>query len=295
MINNHFLTICVRPSSPVIIPKIMILWYLVKNIIFEKEAGLQWMSRSVMQELHYEEEVRRGKGAWKEIKQYLRREAEDRRKEMKVCLNWCSQMQMEAFMPITMICFFMPVCTSPVRASGQPSACSALITVSRSFIWRTFIYSFNFLSFMCSAFTPHRCYMGARSLECTTHFWKGNVLWGFITFHVSIAYCIFKEFCCHTPQDRDQEERFLNLGFTNNLSDAFSTSSWHIWCCPGHVVSQSEAGSHGCFDRTCKSIPFTGKQRLIPQWPDRLLLVGFRPHIWVGWYQADSVHLSPLV
>ena len=30
-------------------------------------------------------------------------------------------------------------------------------------------------------------------------------------------------------------------------------------------VSESEAGRECCFDRTCKSILFTGKQRLIPQ------------------------------
>lgn len=33
-------------------------------------------------------------------------------------------------------------------------------------------------------------------------------------------------------------------------------------------VSQSEAGREGCFDRTCKSILFSGKHRLIPQWLD---------------------------
>lgn len=74
---------------------------------------------------------------------------------MGVSVNWQSLMQMVALMLITVICFFMPIRTRPEWASGQPSACSALITVRRSFIWRTFIYSFNFLSFMCSAPTPH--------------------------------------------------------------------------------------------------------------------------------------------
>lgn len=94
-----------------------------------------------------------------------------RRKEMKVGVNWQRQMQMVAFMLITVICFFMPVRTRPGWASSQPSACSALITVRRSFIWRTFIYSFNFLSFMCSSRTPHHSDMGVCRLVCTANFW----------------------------------------------------------------------------------------------------------------------------
>lgn len=105
-----------------------------------------------------------------------------------------AKMQMVAFMLITVICFFMPLRTRPEWGSGQLSACSALITVRRSFIWRTFIYSFNFLSFMCSARTPHSSDTGVCRLECTAHFWLANVFQAFITFHVWMVNCILLYF-----------------------------------------------------------------------------------------------------
>lgn len=44
-------------------------------------------------------------------------------------------------------------------------------------------------------------------------------------------------------------------------------------------VSQSEEGREGYFDRTCKSILLSCKQRLISQWRDGCWVVGSRPQI----------------
>lgn len=229
---------------------------------------------------------------------------------MKVSVNWQSQMQMVAFMLITVICFFMPIRTRPEWASDQPSACSALITVRRSFIWRTFIYSFNFLSFMCSAHTPHHCDMGVRCLECTANFLIGKYLlcfhyisclnWKLYFLYVYILVLLAWQGC--TPRRR----LFLCLfTFTVNFPSVIQSgrplAMPLFWAADVSdvvqvmlllPVSQSEAGREGCFDRTCKSILFSGKQRLIPQWPDGCWAVGSRLQIWVGWYQTDSRHLS---
>lgn len=223
-----------------------------------------------------------------------------RRKEMKVGVNWHSQMQMVAFMLIAVICFFMPIRTRPEWAGGQLSACSALITVRRSFIWRTFIYSFNFLSFMCSARTPHhgdtvpyavwnalQIFDRQMSSELSLHF-------------MSEWWIVFVIYFGRTGM-YPQKEKFLRLRFTVSFPSAVQSGrpladiSDVVQVMLLLPVSPSEAGREGCYDRTCKSIPFSGKQRLIPQWPDGCRAVGSRPQIWVGWYQTDSRHLSPQV
>ena len=244
----------------------------------------------------------RGKEEWdetrkKEVHKGINDDWRCRRKEMEVGVDWQSQMQIVAFMLITMICFFMTVHTRPEWASGQPSACSALITVRRSFIWRTFIYSFNFLSFMCSARTPHHCDMGERRLECTANFLIGKCPQSF--HYIS----------CLNGKLYPQKERFLSLRlqsfFPSVVRSGRPLAMPLLWTAhmPDVIqvmlllpVSRSEAGGKRvCFDRTCKSIPFSGKQRLIPQWPDGCWVVGSRPRIWVGWYQTDSWHISLLV
>lgn len=91
-------------------------------------------------------------------------------KDMKVCVNWQQKMQMVAFLLVPVICLVSLVRTRPEWAGSRPSACSALITVGRSFIWRTFIYSFNFLSFMCSGRSQHSCDTSVCCLECAAAF-----------------------------------------------------------------------------------------------------------------------------
>lgn len=89
-----------------------------------------------------------------------------------------------------------------------------------------------------------------------------------------------------------QKEAFLSLRFTVNFPSVVQSGgplAMPLFWAAGISdvvqvmlllpVSQSEAGRDGCFDRTCKSIPFSGKQRLIPQWPDGCWAVGSRPQI----------------
>lgn len=201
-------------------------------------------------------------------------------------------MQTSAFMLITMICFFMPIRTCPEWADSQRSAYQVLITVRRSFIWRTFIYSFNFLSFMCSAHTsPWR---GSVLSGMHRKFLIGKCLWGFhyiLWLNGKLYFLeqgitgsptsILRDFCLRFSQFFPSVERPLALPVFQaaSMSDIVQI----ILLLP---VSQSQAGREGCFDRTCKSILFSGKHRLIPQWLDSCLVVVVwaRPPIWLGWY-----------
>lgn len=118
------------------------------------------------------------------------------------------------------------------EAAASPSAGSALITVRRSFIWRTFIYSFNFLSFMRFACVTHHS-----STPCGMHckFLIGK--------HPLSFYCIsclnekllvfirvgFAGIC-------PQRGRFL-LGLLFGPERTFFLECcWHIRCCLGHLV-----------------------------------------------------------
>lgn len=87
------------------------------------------------------------KDRWEEKRGETSGEVEREDERTRESAGWQSQMQM-AFMLITVICFFMPIRTCPWQSQGASSQPALLITVRRSFIWQTFIYSFNFLSFM---------------------------------------------------------------------------------------------------------------------------------------------------
>lgn len=156
---------------------------------------------------------------------------------MKVGVNWQRQMQMVAFMLITVICFFMPIRTRPEWAGGQPEAGSALITVRRSFIWRTFIYSFNFLSFMCSTHTPlwHGCMLSGMHYT----FFDRQMSSRF-SLHVRFEWEIVLFIFWYEWQDRND----FCLSDLDKYPSVFQTFSYacflgcrHIWCCPGHVVA----------------------------------------------------------
>lgn len=210
---------------------------------------------------------------------------------MEVDLNRQRQMQMVAFTLITVIWFFMPIRTRPEWACGQPSACTALITVRRSFIWRTFIYSFNFLSFMCSAPTTRHCYtprvyavwnvlqiflIGKCRPMLSLHF----AFQGLNCIHRSGDFCLldYTWFCLRCSERRSFADAFLH-----QLPKYLILSRS---CCCYLFLSLKQV------DTACKSIPFPGKQRLITQRTDACCVLGPRPQIWVGWYQTDSWHLS---
>lgn len=117
------------------------------------------------------------------------------------------------------------------------------------------------------------------------------------TFHVWMVNCTLYIFGYYSHWDEKQQCMLRKGDFCCGRSLAIPL----FWtACISDVVqvmlllpvSQSESGGKGCFDRTCKSIPFSGKQRLIPQWPDGCWVVGSRLQIWVGWYQTNSQHLS---